>query len=434
MLAALPPSPVERLTGATPTAGRAPAPAPPSGHGFAELLQRGQASHGVLTRPADGSPARAEPPPDSNTEHEIDASSPAQANPDAGAADSRGGAKAVTRAREKAASATAAAPTQTRTFSSESTDDGTSTSPSPTDGSASGASASAVPAANANNCVAALHSPAQAAANAATLQPAGQALADAAAAPLRPTGQAADDAGTAPYSPVSGVDAGEPAPASPLRKATAGDDSPAVAREGVAADARALPTGLVAQSAVLVQDERHAAPREAQAVRDCAPPALIGAGGAVPRNFEPATLAPIALPAPLYSPEFAQVLGAQVSVLARDGVQQAELHLNPAEMGPISVQIQLDGKEARVDFSANAAATREVIERGLPELASALREQGLTLAGGGVFQQAPDSRDKAEGEPTRSTAGSRGRITADAAAAPRAVSIPLPQGRLDLYA
>ena len=32
--------------------------------------------------------------------------------------------------------------------------------------------------------------------------------------------------------------------------------------------------------------------------------------------------------------EFAPALGAQVSVLIRDGVSQARLHLNPADMGP----------------------------------------------------------------------------------------------------
>ena len=69
-------------------------------------------------------------------------------------------------------------------------------------------------------------------------------------------------------------------------------------------------------------------------------------------------------------------------------MQQAELHLNPAEMGPVSIHISLDGTAARVDFGADVAATREAIERGLPELASALRDAGFTLAGGGVSQHA----------------------------------------------
>jgi flagellar hook-length control protein FliK len=98
--------------------------------------------------------------------------------------------------------------------------------------------------------------------------------------------------------------------------------------------------------------------------------------------------------APVASPDFAPALAAQVSVLARDGVQQAELRLNPAEMGPISVRIELDagGTTASVHFAADVAATRSAIEAGLPELAGALREAGLTLVGGGVGEQAPRGR------------------------------------------
>jgi flagellar hook-length control protein FliK len=104
---------------------------------------------------------------------------------------------------------------------------------------------------------------------------------------------------------------------------------------------------------------------------------------------------------PATAPEFAQALGVQVSVLAREGVQQAELHLNPAEMGPISIQIALDGTQAQVNFGADSAATREIIENGLPELAASLREAGFTLSGGGVHSQA---RGRGDDE-----AGGRGR-------------------------
>ena len=44
-------------------------------------------------------------------------------------------------------------------------------------------------------------------------------------------------------------------------------------------------------------------------------------------------------------------------------------HLNPTEMGPVSVQIVVDGTQARIDFGADALATRQAIEAGLPELA-----------------------------------------------------------------
>ena len=111
----------------------------------------------------------------------------------------------------------------------------------------------------------------------------------------------------------------------------------------------------------------------------------------------PSSSAPLSLPTPIDSPDFAASFGLQVSLLAQDGVQQAELHLNPADMGPVSIHIALDGKEARIDFGADLAATRQAIEHGLPELAGALRDAGFTLAGGGVSQHASERQGSGEG-------------------------------------
>lgn len=91
------------------------------------------------------------------------------------------------------------------------------------------------------------------------------------------------------------------------------------------------------------------------------------------------------LPAAIDSPAFAPTLATQLRWWASDGVQQAQLLLNPPEMGPVAVKIVvLDGREARIDFSADLAATRGAIEAALPVLAAALDEGGLKLSGGGV--------------------------------------------------
>lgn len=87
---------------------------------------------------------------------------------------------------------------------------------------------------------------------------------------------------------------------------------------------------------------------------------------------------------PLDSAAFAPALATQVTWLVQEGVQQARLSLNPAEMGPLAVRIVLDGTQARIDFSADVAGTRNAIEASLPALAAALHDSGLTLSGGGV--------------------------------------------------
>ena len=116
------------------------------------------------------------------------------------------------------------------------------------------------------------------------------------------------------------------------------------------------------------------------------------------RNLQSA-VAPtvVRLAATVTEPEFAQALGVQISVLASAGVQRAELHLNPADLGPVSVQIILDGTKARVDFGADVAATRAAIESGLPALAAALSDAGFTLSGGGVSQHSRGRSDAQSG-------------------------------------
>ena len=215
---------------------------------------------------------------------------------------------------------------------------------------------------------------------------------------------------------------------------SSGDHDDARRSDSAAAMPAARTSAASLDPGALGSAERRPAARDLPAVRDFVQGLVGGATGTVVRGVDLGTLAPIALPAPLHSPEFAQLLGAQVSMLARDGVQQAELRLNPAEMGPINVRISIDDTHARVDFHAAAAATREVIERGLPELASALREQGLTLAGGGVFQQPPDARGQAARDPAGAAGDSRRFVSNHDAGPVRTITIPLPQGALDVYA
>ena len=140
---------------------------------------------------------------------------------------------------------------------------------------------------------------------------------------------------------------------------------------------------------------------------------------------------------PLDSPAFAPALGAQISLFARDGVQTARLQLNPAEMGPIAVQIAVDGNAARIDFQADRAATREVIEASLPALAGALQDAGLTLTGGGVFQQHPGRQAPPEPGPAPAAARLPASATGlDAVAGSLAASSRqrTPRGLVDLVA
>ena len=188
---------------------------------------------------------------------------------------------------------------------------------------------------------------------------------------------------------------------------------------------------------------------QAKALERLAQPASIGdvsalvgsqaAQGAAGATALPETLT-VQVSTPADAPEFREALGVQVSLLARDGVQRAELHLNPAEMGPISVHIVMDGAQARVDFGADSATTRELIESGLPELAAALRDAGFTLAGGGVSQHSAGSQGSSP-NPSDSRSDTRSETSADAsrsarliADSPAGIRLRMPDSAVDLYA
>jgi flagellar hook-length control protein FliK len=111
-------------------------------------------------------------------------------------------------------------------------------------------------------------------------------------------------------------------------------------------------------------------------------------------------------------PGFGAAIGTQVALWVRDGVQEARLQLHPAELGPVTVQIALEGQSAHVEFTAAVAATRDSIEQSLPALAAALRESGFTLTGGGVSSQAGQS--SGEGRRERAGPGSGDRSHTDA--------------------
>ena len=81
---------------------------------------------------------------------------------------------------------------------------------------------------------------------------------------------------------------------------------------------------------------------------------------------------------------FAPVMNAQLVAMLRDGVQQAEIRLDPPELGSLMVRIQVQGSETQVQFHVSAAQTKDVVEQALPRLRELLAQQGMELTDGQV--------------------------------------------------
>jgi flagellar hook-length control protein FliK len=201
----------------------------------------------------------------------------------------------------------------------------------------------------------------------------------------------------------------------------AGDASPSGEPAQAVAASAALPTPAAAPATPTASDGLGVVPALQTLPAPSAPPA-------------PPPSVVLDLPIPPHSPAFAPALATQLRWLVQDGVQSAQLRLNPQEMGPVAVQIVIDGREARIDFSAEVAATRSVLEASLPVLAAALDESGLKLTGGGVHDGAA-SRHGTPGQQARAGLPSSAQSGGEHAAAP--ASGPAPKhsrGLVDLVA
>lgn len=225
------------------------------------------------------------------------------------------------------------------------------------------------------------------------------------------------------------TDAAAGAPAAPARRGESGAEALGAAGER---DAASRPAAVAASAAPIATTALPAAVTPLQAPTPGLSPAMAGA------NAPP--LAEGRLPASPGSAEFAPALGAQLNVFLRDGVQHARLQLHPAELGPLTVQIQLDGTTAQVRLAAEHPLTRQALEQAMPLLAGTLRESGLTLTGGGVFEQPAnpqaqqDGRTPAEERSAAGRDGRDGRDTPAQAAAAAARPVMARRGVVDLVA
>lgn len=131
-----------------------------------------------------------------------------------------------------------------------------------------------------------------------------------------------------------------------------------------------LPAGLERQA-----DQPAAAPSASafgQTLR-----AMLSGAESPPPAAAPAPSFPITVP--FGTPKFGAAFGERVSWMVREGLQNAELTLNPPDLGPIRIALSMDQDAATFGFNATHAQTRAAIEQALPRLRELLAEQGLSL-------------------------------------------------------
>jgi flagellar hook-length control protein FliK len=95
---------------------------------------------------------------------------------------------------------------------------------------------------------------------------------------------------------------------------------------------------------------------------------------------------------------FSPVMKQQLMTMVSQGVQHAEIRLDPAELGSMVVRIQVQGDTTQVQFQVSQHQTRDLVEQAMPRLREMLAEQGMQLTEGQVSQDNGGNEQSFQGD------------------------------------
>jgi flagellar hook-length control protein FliK len=116
------------------------------------------------------------------------------------------------------------------------------------------------------------------------------------------------------------------------------------------------------------------------------------ASAAAPSSTDSAPAATLRVHAPVDSADFPQGVADRVSFAVDNNWNTAKLQVNPPQLGPIDLQIAVQGDHAQVMMSTHSAVTREALESSLPKLKEMLNSQGFTQVSVDISQRSFQDR------------------------------------------
>jgi len=100
-------------------------------------------------------------------------------------------------------------------------------------------------------------------------------------------------------------------------------------------------------------------------------------------------------------PDWGEAVGQRVLWMVSNKAQEAELRLNPSELGRVDVKVRVDEDGLRLTFAAGNTAVREALEAAAPRLREMFQAEGLQLEHMDISQQqaGADKRGDGTGDP-----------------------------------
>ena len=105
-----------------------------------------------------------------------------------------------------------------------------------------------------------------------------------------------------------------------------------------------------------------------------------------------------AITRPLTHPGWSKDLGDQIVWMNNKAIPAAEIKLNPAHLGPISVRIDVNQDQATILFTAQHAEVKEAIEASIPKLREMLGTQQLNLINVNISQNSTSDQGRSQSQ------------------------------------
>jgi len=118
------------------------------------------------------------------------------------------------------------------------------------------------------------------------------------------------------------------------------------------------------------------------------------------------------------SPDWDQALGQKIVWMVNGDQQSASLELNPPELGPLKVVLQVSNAHANATFVAAQPEVRQALEAAMPKLRDMLGDAGIQLGQASVDSGAQQQQQQAAGQSMGRGAMGAGNTTATEALAP----------------
>ncbi|MGR9053897.1 MAG: flagellar hook-length control protein FliK [Gammaproteobacteria bacterium] len=115
-----------------------------------------------------------------------------------------------------------------------------------------------------------------------------------------------------------------------------------------------------------------------------------------------------AMARPPSHPDWNQDLGDRILWMKDRNVPFAELRLNPAHLGPVSIRVDMDQDQARIAFNAHHASVRDAIEAAVPRLREMLGTEHINLTEVSITQRSDQDKLSDFGQSAQQRQGENG--------------------------